>query len=298
MDNNNLSIKLFNMMEIKNNSNILIIGMQNSGKSTLIRDILYHKKNSSIGAIFSKTEPLNRFYSDFCPLNTIYYDYNKYIVIDNIENKKGFYINIIDDCMSFRKDWTDQKEILDMMDKKNNCMNIFSIKYPLLFNDEFRDMFDYVFFMHDAFISNIKRLHTYAPFIDEFSNFNKIFAQIFHVNYYNIMVIDNTTDSFLIEDRIFWYKATIDLPKFYITNYTNNITISEYYGKNINSDEDDDIVEEKEDDIIVNKMTFSNNSDSSSISEEISKNNNISITINKDNIIICKNNTTVNIISI
>ena len=180
MDNNNLSIKLFNMMQLKNKSNILIIGMICSSKSTLIRDILYHKKTSNIGAIFSKTEPLYRFYSDFCPHNTIYYNYNKYVVIDNIEkmkNNKYNYINIMDNCLSFRTNWTKQPEMIDMMNKTSNVMNIFSIQFPLSFTKDFRDSFDYVFFMHEAFISNVKRLHSYASFIENFDDFNKIFTR-------------------------------------------------------------------------------------------------------------------------
>jgi len=282
---NNLSINLFNM-KIKNKANILIIGMRCSGKSTLIRDILYHKRTNNIGAIFCRTEPLNRFYSDFCPINKIYYNYNKYVVIDNMKDIGT--INIMDDCMSIKTDWSKQPEIIDMMNSDN--INIFSIQFPYSFSEDFRDSFDYVFIMNEAFIHNKKRLHNYIPFIEDFDNFNKIMMQIFSVNNYNIMVIDNTTDSTLIEDRIFWYKAEVNLPKFEITNWKNDITVYEYYGKDSDSDEEnikepDDINEVYNNDI--------DKSTDSSISFDIDTKMNISI--NNDNIIINKNNITINI---
>ena len=294
-------------MKIKNKANILIICMRCSGKSTLIRDILYHKRTNNIGAIFCRTEPLNRFYSDFCPINKIYYNYNKYVVIDNMKDIGT--INIMDDCMSIKTDWSKQPEIIDMMNSDN--INIFSIQFPYSFSEDFRDSFDYVFIMNEAFTHNKKRLHNYIPFIEDFDNFNKIMMQIFSVNNYNIMVIDNTTDSTLIEDRIFWYKANVKLPKFEMTNYKNDITICEYYGKNIVSD--DEIGDSDEDDnknIESNKIDCSDSSSDIYMSESthsftkvtknkdinITKNKDINITINNDKIIVCKNNITVNIL--
>ena len=282
---NNLSINLFNM-KIKNKANILIIGMRCSGKSTLIRDILYHKRTNNIGAIFCRTEPLNRFYSDFCPINKIYYNYNKYVVIDNMKDIGT--INIMDDCMSIKTDWSKQPEIIDVMNSDN--INIFSIQFPYSFSEDFRDSFDYVFIMNEAFTHNKKRLHNYIPFIEDFDNFNKIMMQIFSVNNYNIMVIDNTTDSTLIEDRIFWYKAEVNLPKFEITNWKNDITVYEYYGKDSDSDEEN--IKEPDD---INEV-YNNDIDKSTDSSiSFDTNTKMNISINNDNIIINKNNITINI---
>ena len=282
---NNLSINLFNM-KIKNKANILIIGMRCSGKSTLIRNILYHKRTNNIGAIFCRTEPLNKFYSDFCPINRIYYNYNKYVVIDNMKQIDN--INVMDDCMSFKTDWSKQPEIIDMMNSDN--INIFSIQYPYSFSEDFRDSFDYVFIMNEAFIHNKKRLHDYIPFIEDFDNFNKIMMRIFIVNNYNIMVIDNTTDSTLIEDRIFWYKAEVNLPKFEITNWKNDITIYEYYGKDSDSDEEN--IKEPDD----TNEVYNNDIDKSTDSSiSFDTNTKMNISINNDNIIINKNNITINI---
>ena len=165
----------------------------------------------------------------------------------------------MDDCLSFRTNWTKQPEMIDMMNKTSNVMNIFSIQSPLSFTKDFRDSFDYVFFMHEAFISNVKRLHSYASFIENFDDFNKIFTRIFSTDYYNMMVIDNTQDSILIEDRIFWYKANVKLPKFEMTNYKNDITICEYYGKNIVSSYDSDAESSNDNEEIVKNKTDYNN---------------------------------------
>jgi hypothetical protein len=230
----NLSISLFDMNRIKNNANILIIGMRASGKSTLIRDILYHKQSSHIGGVFSKTERLNKYYGDFCPAETIYHEFNKYVVIDTINkqkdsNKTNNIINVMDDCFSSKTDWTVKPEITNMMDRSNNMMNIFSIQFPLSFTDNFIDSFDYIFFMHEGFTSNIHRLHKYVKFINKMDDFNRIFTHITRIHPFNSLVVDNTNNSSEIEDRLYWYKAENDLPDFRIKNYTDTITISNYF---------------------------------------------------------------------
>lgn len=300
----NLSIKLFNLKKMKESSNTLIVGMRASGKSTLVRDILYDKQTSYIGAVFSRTEALCKFYIDICPANTIFYDYNKYVVMASINNQIPS-IHIMDDCLSSRRDWTTDQEIVDVMDRKNNMMNIFTIQFPLSFKKQFMESIDYIFFMHEAFISNRKRLHSYINFIEDFYEFDRIYDRIMKLDNFNIVVIDNTNTSSNIEDRLFWYKARVDLPRFEIKNYSDDIIISNYREDN-ESDSDESIGEKSSDsDRNVNKVLFEShkdnltpnkvNLDSDDSSSIFTENNldkyNINITINCDNIIINKNNT-------
>ena len=282
----NLRIDEFNMNKIKANSNILIIGMRASGKSTLIKDILYHKKDSNIGGIFSKTERLSSFYSDFCPLDKIYNTFNKYVIIDEMKNSTDHIINVMDDCFNIASNWTINQEIKDMTDKTHNMMNIFSIQLALKFSKEFIDSFDYLFFMHESFINNIQRLHHYVPFIDNFNDFYKIFYRITKINHYNMLVVDNTLSSCKINDRIFWYRAEVNIPKFQITNYKQTIEIYE-------SDEDEsDECDSNESYVSSNKIKV-NKCDS--IDSDFSTESNMTISITNDNISINKNNIIVNI---
>ena len=43
----------------------VFIGKRNTGKSTLVKDIMYHKKHLPAGIVLSGTEEGNHFYSDF-----------------------------------------------------------------------------------------------------------------------------------------------------------------------------------------------------------------------------------------
>lgn len=301
-----LKISLFDMKKMKDNANVLILGMRASGKSTLVRNILYHKQDCNIGGIFSKTEKLCKFYSDFCPADTIYHDFNKYIIMDKM-NKMNNIINIMDDCLSSKGDWMKNQIIKDMMDKKHNFLNIFTFQYPLSFSKEFRENIDYVFIMNEQFISNVKRLKSYAPFITEFDDFNKILRRIMSIDNFNVMVIDNTINKYKynishtiddsdelvgildesciphldnIKDRIFWYKAEEKLPHFEITNYEKYISIYNYYGKDLSSDSENIDDNESDDSLEKNDDNSKNNNDNSKNNN--SKNNNDDLHYNND----------------
>jgi GTPase SAR1 family protein len=262
MEKRNLAISLFNLNSIKDNSNILIIGMRASGKSTLVRNIVYHKRDCNIGAVFSKTEHVNKFYSDFCPENTIYHEFNKFVVMDMVDKRKtveevDFTINIMDDCFSSKTDWTTNQEIVDMMD--SNMMNIFCIQFPQLFKQEFLDKIDYIFFMNESFISNRKRLYNYTNVVDNFEDFNRIFNHITTINHYNSLVVYNPRceNQSNIEEQIFWYKPVVDLPEFRIKNYIDKITICNFYKSNDNelfiTDSSDFILDDELNEIISHK---------------------------------------------
>src|SRR5574343_339094 len=69
MKNNIIRIKKFNPMKLKAGEDVcLIIGKRNTGKSYLLKDLLYYIHNKfDIATVFSKTEHLNKFYEKFVP---------------------------------------------------------------------------------------------------------------------------------------------------------------------------------------------------------------------------------------
>ena len=63
-----LNILKFNIKEMAVNSKVAIIGKPATGKSTLIKDLLYqHRKRFSGGIIMSGTEDSTGFYSGVLP---------------------------------------------------------------------------------------------------------------------------------------------------------------------------------------------------------------------------------------
>ena len=84
-----LELKKFNMKEItfKPNENkgpvIVMIGRRDTGKSFLVRDLLYYHQDIPIGTVISGTEAGNGFYSEHVPKLFIHEEYNS-VLIENI----------------------------------------------------------------------------------------------------------------------------------------------------------------------------------------------------------------------
>ena len=77
-----LELKKFDMSYItfKKEENkgpvVVLIGRRDTGKSFLVRDLLYHHRNIPLGTVISGTEAGNGFYSQHVPKLFIHEEYN------------------------------------------------------------------------------------------------------------------------------------------------------------------------------------------------------------------------------
>jgi len=84
-----LELKKFNMRDItfKPNENkgpvIVMIGRRDTGKSFLVKDLLFHHQDIPLGTVISGTEAGNGFYSSMVPKLFIHHQYNT-VLIENI----------------------------------------------------------------------------------------------------------------------------------------------------------------------------------------------------------------------
>ena len=89
---------------------ICIIGKRNTGKSEVIRTLLYHNKQIPTGIIISPTEMGNKFYGSFCPDSFIHHRFDPDVlgrIIDRQRKRVSKYgkipknnlFVILDDCM-------------------------------------------------------------------------------------------------------------------------------------------------------------------------------------------------------
>merc|ERR1712070_1193226 len=84
-----LELKKFDMrtIEFKPDENkgpvIVLIGRRDTGKSYLVRDVLYYHQDIPIGTVISGTEAGNGFYSEHVPKLFIHDEYNS-VLIENI----------------------------------------------------------------------------------------------------------------------------------------------------------------------------------------------------------------------
>ena len=90
----NLELKKFDMKSIsfKPNENkgpvIVLIGRRDTGKSFLVRDLLYYHQDIPIGTVISGTEAGNGFYGKLVPKLFIHDEYNTAIIENILKRQK------------------------------------------------------------------------------------------------------------------------------------------------------------------------------------------------------------------
>ena len=229
-----LAIKRFEIEDMCEHATTAMIAKRASGKSYLTREIMYHKKSIPAAIAISRTEKLNKFYSDFIPDSYIYSEYDSDILskiyerqsIMNEENKirksKGKpekddrVMIIMDDCMSSKGTWLKDPNILELFfnGRHHHLSFILTMQFSLGIPPELRSNFDYIFLLAEDITSNRKRLYDhYAGMFPTFDIFQQVFSEV--TADYGCMVINNRIHSTNITDKVFWYKAK-PVPEFSI----------------------------------------------------------------------------------
>ena len=229
----NLELKKFNMKNIKFNlegSNgpvIVLIGRRDTGKSFLVRDMLFHHQDIPIGTVISGTEAGNGFYGKLVPKLFIHDEYNtaiienilkrQKIVIKQIKKEKKAYgkssidaraFVILDDCL-YDNTWSRDKlmRLLFMNGRHWKIMLVITMQYPLGVPPNLRTNIDYTFILREPYLTNRKRIYeNFAGMFTTFESFCQVMDQC--TENYECLVISNNAKSNRLEDQIFWYKAT------------------------------------------------------------------------------------------
>jgi len=227
-----LELRKFNMREItfKPDENkgpvIVMIGRRDTGKSYLVRDLLYHHQDIPIGTVISGTEAGNGFYAAHVPKLFIHEEYNT-MLIENILRRQKTVLKqvntelaqykkstidprafvILDDCL-YDQSWTRDKlmRLLFMNGRHWKIMLIITMQYPLGIPPNLRTNIDYVFILREPYMTNRKRIwENYASMFPTLEAFNSVMDQT--TENYECLVINNNSKSNKLNDQIFWYKA-------------------------------------------------------------------------------------------
>ena len=233
-----LELKRFDMKKItfKPTENtgpvIVLIGRRDTGKSFLVRDLLFYHQDIPIGTVISGTEAGNGFYSAHVPKLFIHEEYNS-AIIENVLKRQRTVLKqinkeietyrkttidprafvILDDCL-FDASWTKDKmmRLLFMNGRHWKLMLVITMQYPLGIPPNLRTNIDYVFILREPYISNRKRIYeNYAGMFPTFESFCQVMDQC--TENYECLVINNNAKSNKLNDQIFWYKAE-DHPPF------------------------------------------------------------------------------------
>ena len=255
-----LELKKFDMKSIsfKPNENkgpvIVLIGRRDTGKSFLVKDLLYYHQDIPLGTVISGTEAGNGFYTQHVPKLFIHDEYNS-AIIENILKRQKTVLKqmkkevemykkstidprafvILDDCL-FDASWTRDKmmRLLFMNGRHWKMMLIITMQYPLGIPPNLRTNIDYVFILREPYISNRKKIYdNYAGMFPTFESFSQVMDQC--TENYECLVINNNAKSNKLNDQIYWYKAE-DHKNFKLGS-------KEFWeiSKNLDSDDDEEV---------------------------------------------------------
>ena len=227
-----LELKKFDMKNIsfKPNENkgpvVVLIGKRDTGKSFLVRDLLYYHQDIPIGTVISGTEEGNGFYTKMVPKLFIHNEYNTAIIENVLKRQRtvlkqikkemesfkrttidGRAFVILDDCL-FDSSWTRDKmmRLLFLNGRHWKIMLIITMQYPLGIPPMLRTNVDFVFILRDNYIANRKRIYeNYAGMFPTFESFCQVMDQC--TENYECLVINNNSKSNKLQDQVFWYKA-------------------------------------------------------------------------------------------
>jgi len=227
-----LELRKFNMKDISFRPNenkgpvVVLIGRRDTGKSYLVKDILFYQQDIPIGTVISGTEAGNSFYGEHVPKLFIHEEYSSGIienilkrqrqcmkqVLQEIQMYKKSNIDprafcILDDCL-YDAGWTKDKlmRLLFMNGRHWKIMLIITMQYPLGIPPNLRTNIDYVFILREPYINNRKRIYeNYAGMFPTFEAFSQVMDQC--TENYECLVINNNSKSNKLTDQIFWYKA-------------------------------------------------------------------------------------------
>jgi hypothetical protein len=205
---------------------IVLIGRRDTGKSYLVKDLLYYHQDIPIGTVISGTEAGNGFYSEHVPKLFIHDEYNSAIIENILKRQKQVLKQmkkeiqtykrstidprafvILDDCL-YDATWTRDKmmRLLFMNGRHWKIMLIITMQYPLGIPPNLRTNIDYVFILREPYIKNRRIIHeNYAGMFPTFESFAQIMDQC--TENYECLVINNNAKSNRLSDQIFWYKA-------------------------------------------------------------------------------------------
>ena len=218
-----LKVQKFDPNTLKPYRIIIMIGKRGTGKSTLIADILYHiSQKVDFGVAMTPTEESCSMFREHMPESWIYNTFaaNKLEQMLQLQrdlgkkNKIRHLFVVMDDCMY-------DKKILRGLCMRDLFMNgrhlkvtfLNAMQYIMDMGPDLRTQVDYVFALRENIISNKSKLHKYFfGMFDKYEDFSRVMDRC--TENHGCLVLDNTAKTNNLEDCLFWYRASIDLPAF------------------------------------------------------------------------------------
>jgi hypothetical protein len=205
---------------------IVMIAPSGSGKSWIVRNILYEMKDIPCGTVIAPTDKMNKFFDEFLPSVFIHHDYKPEIIphilgrqrriLDKNEQRDKLGKDhldsrtflVMDDCMASKHLWLKDPNILEIMNQGRHFKLTFilTMQYCLGIQPELRTQFNFIFLLGEDNAASRKKLwEHWAGVFPKFDLFEQVFLQV--TNNYGCMVINNRIKTTDLSKKVFWFKA-------------------------------------------------------------------------------------------
>lgn len=217
-----LSLRKFDITRIKSTHICCFIAKRNSGKSFLIKDLMYYKRDMPAGLVISRTDSLTHFYDTFIPPVLVHTEYKGELIDKLFERQKKALQEmwdkpeaflIFDDTLSEADNWKKDNRIKEIFynGRHYKIMFLLTMQEPMGIPPGLRGNIDFTFILRTPNQKHRKDL--YENYCGMFPT-REIFEKVLDASTedFGCLVIDNTTTSNKIEDQVFHYKASSHEP--------------------------------------------------------------------------------------
>lgn len=218
-----IRVRRFDASTIKESRIIFIIGKRHTGKSVLMKDLLYHMPRPDYVLAMAPTEDTLVMFREFLPESCIYDHFSQEKLERTVtlqrelvnRGKKRTVLIVLDDCLY-------QKGVL----KSNAMRSIFfngrhdhislicAAQYMMEVDVSLRTNIDYLFTMRENILTNRQKLFKYyfGQFA-KFDEFDKVMTAC--TQDYRSLVMDGTVSTTATAtDCVMWYRAAYNIPDF------------------------------------------------------------------------------------
>jgi len=202
-----IHLKRFDINRIKSTHVVLFVGRRGSGKTTLVRDVLFHKRKMPSGVLFGGKYDLG----DLFPPTFAHDTYKPEILKTTFERCKKTLsptAGVLDDCMFDKQMFRRCKVFRDVLmnGRHFNFLILITVQYLMDMAPELRSQVDFVFVLKENIIANIERLWKYFfGVVESVQTFKSILMAC--TDNYGALVLDNTSLSNNLSDSLFYYRA-------------------------------------------------------------------------------------------
>lgn len=217
-----IRIKKFNPATIKPSRILFVIGKRHTGKTVLMKDLLYHMPRPDYALAMAPTEDTIAMFRTFLPESCIFDDFTQE-KLDRVvavqrelvsRGKKRTVLVLLDDCLY-------QKNVLKSTAMRNIFFNgrhdnislMCAAQYMMDIDVALRTNIDYIFTLRETILTNRQKLFKY--YFGQYSRFEE-FDRVMSActQDYKCLVLDGTVSSNNATDSVMWYKASTDVPSF------------------------------------------------------------------------------------